>query len=279
MQIDAHQHFWQIARGDYGWLTPALGSIHRDFGPADLAPLLERHGIAATILVQAAPTSAETRFMLDLAAGAPQVAGVVGWTDFEASDAEAAIGRLAEEPLLVGLRPMVQDIADADWLLRPVLAASFDAMVRHGLVFDALVLPRHLPRLLVLADRYPSLSIVVDHGAKPFIRDGVLDPWRADMAALAARPNVTCKLSGLVTEAGADWTAGRLAPYVDHLLAAFGPDRLMWGSDWPVLDLAGGYDRWRAAALELLAELSDENKAAILGGTAERIYLSVRGRK
>jgi predicted TIM-barrel fold metal-dependent hydrolase len=145
--IDAHQHFWRVARGDYGWLTPALGPIYRDFMPDNLAPMLARHGITGTILVQAAPTVAETRFMLDIARTTPFVKGVVGWTEFEAAYAPAAIAELATDPLLVGLRPMVQDIADDDWLLRPVLQPALDTMVAHGLVFDALVLPRHLPPL------------------------------------------------------------------------------------------------------------------------------------
>ncbi len=174
--IDAHQHFWRIARGDYGWLTPALAAIYRDFGPADLAPILARHGIDATILVQAAPTVAETRFLLDLAGETPFVAGVVGWAPFAAADAADRIARLAEEPKLVGLRPMVQDEADDDWLIRPALGPAFDAMIAHGLVFDALVLPRHLPRLLRVLERHPDLVVVVDHGAKPRIRDGALAP-------------------------------------------------------------------------------------------------------
>lgn len=279
MRIDAHQHVWRLARGDYGWLTPALAPLYRDFAPADLAPLLARHRIARTVLVQAAPTVAETRFLLEVAAATPFVAGVVGWADFAAADAPDVITALAADPLLVGLRPMVQDIADDDWLLRADLAPAFAALGAHGLVFDALVLPRHLSRLLVLLDRHPALPVVVDHGAKPFIRDGRLDPWRADMAAVAARPNTVCKLSGLVTEAGAGWTAETLRPYVDHLLSAFGPQRLLWGSDWPVVNLAGGYDRWSAATEALLAGLGETDRAAIRGGNAARIYLATRGRR
>jgi L-fuconolactonase len=274
LQIDSHQHFWRVARNDYGWLTPSVGAIYRDYGPDDLAPILRRYGIDKTILVQAAPTVAETEFMLDLAAGAPFVAGVVGWVDFTAADAAATVARLARDRKLVGLRPMVQDIADDDWLVRPDLAAAFHALKRHRLVFDALVLPRHLSRLLVVLDRHPDLPVVVDHGAKPFIRDGRLDPWRADMAAVAARPNTVCKLSGLVTEARPDWTADQLRTYVEHLLGVFGPQRLMWGSDWPVVELARGYDAWRKTAEQLLAGLAAPDRAAIFGGNAARVYLS-----
>jgi len=277
VQIDAHQHFWRIDRGDYGWLTPEAGPIFRDFLPADLEPILARHGIGATILVQAAPTVAETEFLLSLAAATPFVAGVVGWVDLAADGAPDEIARLAANPLLVGLRPMVQDIEDDEWLLSPRLTPAIEAMVRQGLVFDALVLPRHLPRLLVFLERYPRLSVVLDHGAKPFLRERRLDPWRADVAAIAARPGTSCKLSGLVTEAARDWTIDDLRPAFAHLLAVFGPARLLWGSDWPVVERAGGYDAWHAATQELLAPLTEPERLAVLGGNAARAYLGRRG--
>lgn len=277
MRIDAHHHVWRLARGDYGWLTPALGPIHRDFAPSDLAPLLAARGIGATILVQAAATEAETCFLLDVAAVTPFVAGVVGWTGLTAPDAPARVAAMAENPLLVGLRPMVQDIPDDDWLLRPDLAPGLEAMARHGLVLDALVLPRHLPRLSVVAGRHPDLAIVVDHLAKPPVREGRLDPWRTDLAALAALPNLWCKLSGLATEAAPDWQVTDLAPYAAAALALFGPRRVLWGSDWPVVNLAGGYGRWWAATEALLAGLPETERAAVLGGNAAALYLS-RGR-
>ncbi len=278
MLIDSHQHFWSVSRGDYFWMSPDVGALYRDYGPDDLKPLLARHGIERTILVQAAQTAAETEFMLGVAEAAPFVAGVVGWAELTDPDAPQIITRLAANPLIVGIRPMVQDIADDDWLVRQDLTPAFRTLVEQRLVFDALVFPRHLSRLLVVADRHPDLTIVVDHGAKPSIREGILDPWRADMAAVAARPNTMCKLSGLITEAGPDWTVESLGPYVDHLLEVFGPGRLLWGSDWPVVNLAGGYDRWREATSDLLACLSETEKAAVLGGNAARIYLAARGR-
>ncbi len=276
--IDAHQHFWRLDRRDYGWLTPAKGSIYRDFSPADLAPTLLRHGIGRTIVVQAAPTVAETRFLLDLARGTETIAGVVGWVDFAAPDGPETITRLARDSALVGLRPMVQDLADDDWLLRPDLRPSFDALIAHGLVFDALVHPRHLPRLARLVERYPQMTVVVDHGAKPPIREGdaALDPWRADIAALAASPRVHCKLSGLVTEAAPGWRTEDLRPYTDHLLSEFGSERLLWGSDWPVVELAGGYDRWRATSLALLDSIDASSRQAVLGRNAARVYLERR---
>ncbi len=276
LRVDAHHHVWQLARGDYGWLTPKLAPIYRDFTLDDLSPFLARHGIGRTILVQAAPTEAETAFLLGVAASSACVAGVVGWTEFASPDSAARIATLAADPLLVGLRPMVQDIAD-DWLLRPDLAPAFGAMARHGLVLDALALPRHLTRVRRLGELHPDLVIVLDHLGKPRVALGELDPWRADLASLAARPNTYCKLSGLVTEARPDWRPEHLSPYVDHMLACFGPERVMWGSDWPVVDLAGGYDRWRETAESLLLDAPPEARQAVFGGTAERVYLS-RGR-
>jgi L-fuconolactonase len=276
--IDAHQHFWSVQRGDYGWLTPSTGVLYRDFGPADLAPLLTRHGIGATILVQAAPTVAETEYLLAIARETHFVAGVVGWVDFTAPDAASVIKTLASEPLLLGLRPMVQDLEDDDWLLRCDLAPAIAAMIETDLVFDALVYPRHLPRLAAFLDRYPELPVVLDHGGKPMIRDGALDPWRADIAAVAARPRTLCKVSGLATEASDGWNALALKPYVDHLRASFGSERLMWGSDWPVLTRAGTYAAWRNAAEELFADLAPAEKANLFGGNAARFYLGSRGR-
>jgi L-fuconolactonase len=277
MRIDAHQHFWSLARGDYGWLTPALGPIHRDFGPADLSSLLAQHGIDRTILVQAAPTQAETAFLLDIAAKTPFVAGVVGWTDFDAPDIAERIAALAGDPLLVGLRPMVQDIADDAWLARSALASAFEAMAAHHLVFDALLKPRHIAPMLTVLECYPDLACVIDHGAKPDLVAGDLAAWRSGITALAAHPRLTCKLSGLVTEAASDWTPETLRPVVDHLLATFGPDRLIFGSDWPVVTLRASYAQWLEAAEILLAGLTEAQRAAVFGGNAAKLYLSQRG--
>jgi L-fuconolactonase len=277
--IDAHTHFWRLDRGDYSWLTKDLAPIHRDFGPDELRPFLARHGIASTILVQAAATMAETRYLLELARQTPYVAGVVGWADFEAPEAVDTIAALAADPLLVGMRPMVQDIADDDWLLSSALAPAFRALVAHDLALDALTLPRHLPRLVRLLDRHPDLRVLVDHGSKPAIRERRLDPWRAHMAALASHAGVHCKISGLATEAAPDWSLDDLRPYVEHLVDTFSAGRLVWGSDWPVINLAGGYDRWRAATQALLAPLQEAEQGAVLGGNAARFYLARRGRR
>ena len=278
MRIDAHHHLWALARGDYGWLTSALAPIYRDFRLPDLAPHLSAADIEGTILVQAAPTEAETMFLLDIAENAKPVRGVVGWTDFDAADGVARIDALAALKLLVGLRPMVQDIDDDDWLLGPGLPPMLAAMARYGLVFDALVLPRHLPRLLQVIGRHPDLQFVLDHCGKPPLASGEMAIWQRDIARLAQHPNITCKLSGLVTEAAPDWQIADLRHAVDHVVACFTPHRLLWGSDWPVVNLAGGYAKWFAAAQTLLADLSADENAAIFGGNAARIYLSGRGR-
>ncbi|MYI69823.1 MAG: amidohydrolase family protein [Boseongicola sp. SB0673_bin_14] len=271
-RIDAHQHFWSLERGDYGWLTPDMKPIYRDFLPGDLKPLLSAAGIEGTILVQAAPTVAETEFMLGLAHDEPFIRGVVGWVDFEDPRGPDEIARLAGHSALVGLRPMIQDIADDNWMLGEGLVTTFCALIDAELTFDALTLPRHLPALRELLARYPNMRTVIDHGSKPLIRDGIMDGWDQDMAALASETSAFCKLSGLVTEANADWTDDDLRPYVDHLLDTFGPDRLVWGSDWPVCTLASSYRRWVDVTGELLSGLAEDEKRAILGGNAARAY-------
>ncbi len=273
MRIDAHQHFWAPARGDYGWLTPqAHPAICRDFGPDDLSPILAAAAIERTILVQAAPTEAETRYLLEIAERCDFVAGVVGWADLASPDAPQIVAALGAEPKLVGLRPMLQDLADEAWIGRAEVAAGLAAMESAGFVFDALVTPRHLPHLQTALERRPGLTAVIDHGAKPAIAAGALQPWADDMRRIARTTNAWCKLSGLASEAAAGWSAASLRPYVAVLLEAFGPGRLLWGSDWPVVEAAGGYAAWLEAAEELTAGLARGEREAIFGGGAARLY-------
>lgn len=270
MIIDAHQHFWQLSRGDYTWLTSDLTPLYRDFMPDDLSLLLRAHGIDGSILVQAAPTMDETDFLLGLAETTPFVLGVVGWVDFAAPSAADDIARLARHPKLVGLRPMIQDIADDDWMLRPDLAPAFDAMVDADLSFDALVLPRHLPRLRTLLSRHPGLRTVIDHAAKPRISEGLFEDWASDMAAIAEETEAYCKLSGLLTEAGESCAPGDLAPYVEHVFEHFGSKRVVWGSDWPVLTMAADYAAWLRMAQAFVPKARDQ--AAIFGSNAVELY-------
>jgi L-fuconolactonase len=266
--IDAHQHFWALSTPGHEWPTPAESLIHRDFGPADLAAT--GVPLAATVLVQSQPTDADTDWMLALAARTPDVAAVVGWADLAAADAPARIARLAAHPKLRGLRPMLQAIPETEWLLDPALEPAVEAMVEHGLRLDALVQPRHLPMLARFAERWPDLPIVIDHAAKPDAARGILDPWRDEIARLARR-GLWCKLSGLRTEQAPGQPADALRPYVEHLVDCFG-DRLMWGSDWPVLLLSGdNYSDWLDTALRL-SGLSGARKERLLAGAAEQFY-------
>lgn len=276
-RVDAHQHFWRLARGDYGWLTADLASIYRDFEPADLGPLLRTAGVDLTVLVQAAPSVPETEFLLDIAARTDFVAGVVGWVDMESADAAETTARLAGNRWLKGLRPMMQDIADDRWMLKAELDPALAALTAHGLVFDALVKPGQLVHLPKFVARHPDMTVVIDHGAKPDIAtwrigDKSFSRWAAVMTTLAQSPRTWCKLSGLVTEAGTNWQADDLRPYVETILAAFGPKRVIWGSDWPVVTLVCGYDRWRSCALALLADVDEAGCQAIFGGNAMRCY-------
>lgn len=272
MRIDAHFHSWQLARGDYGWLTPALSPIYRDVNVPDWQAQAQAAGVTGGILVQAAPTEAETAHLLALAERHPSVLGVVGWVDWLAPDALQRIDNLARQPKLKGLRPMLQDIPDPDLILQLALQPLLALMAELGLVFDALVKPVHLPRLLTLAQRHPSLRIVIDHAAKPDIAAGTWQPWANELQRLAERTNAVCKLSGLLTEAGADPAPQVCRPWVDHVLACFGPDRVLWGSDWPVLELAGSYAGWWQACQQFTERFTEVQRAAVFGGNAQRVY-------
>lgn len=269
--LDAHVHCWQLGRHACTWPPPELVPIHRDFLPDAWQAEAARCGMARAILVQSQASTLDTDWLLALARDDARIAGVVGWTDLAARDAPLCIARLAAAPKLRGVRPMLQDQPDIGWILLPSVQPALAALVAHGLCFDALVRPHQLPTLLRLAERHPDLAIVIDHAAKPDLAAGRLDPWRSRMADLAALPNVHCKLSGLVTEAAPGWRVADLAPCVEHLVAAFGATRLLWGSDWPVVNLAGGYARWFAASGELL-HLDAAQRAAVLGGNAARVY-------
>ena len=274
MRIDSHQHFWQIAAGHCTWLAADMAPIYRDFGPDDLAPLLRRGDISATVLVQAAERDAETEWLLKISEQTDFVAGVVGWVDMTAADAPDRLQRLAEHPRLVGIRPMIQDIADPDWMLRPDLRAACHAITEHGLVFDALVLPKHLPNLGVFLARYPDMKVVIDHAAKPALRQGAegIRQWQPLIRRVAEHPQCVCKLSGLLTEAAPNATAADLRPCADILLDAFGPERLLWGSDWPVLNLAADYERWLAITAELFTPLPPAARRKIMGENAAAFY-------
>jgi L-fuconolactonase len=277
-RVDAHHHLWDPGRRAYPWMDESVAAIRRPFGVADLDAAAGPEGFEATIAVQAVSSVEETEELLDAAAVPGRVAGVVGWVDLADPEVAATLAALRARPggrSLVGVRHQVHDEPDPDWLLRDQVLEGLAAVADAGLVYDLLVRERELPAARVVAERLPELTLVVDHLAKPRIREGAMEPWAGDLAALARHPNVACKVSGLVTEA--DWTAwtpAQLVPYVAHAAEVFGPERLLFGSDWPVCLLAAGYAEVVAAATEALdrAGLGPAEREAVLGANARRLY-------
>jgi L-fuconolactonase len=273
MRFDAHQHFWRYTPEEYAWITEPLGALRRDFLPGDLRPLLDRHGLDGCVAVQARQTLEETRWLLELAREHPWIVGVVGWIDLCADDAGVQLERLAEDPRLVGLRHIAQDEPDDEFLLRPDFVRGVSLLEPRGLVYDLLVYPRQLPAAIGLARRLPEQAFVLDHLAKPPARERRTQPWAQQLAELARLPNVYCKLSGLVTEADWErWSPRDVTPYLDLALDAFGVERTMFGSDWPVCTLASSYERWYEVFDGWAWMLSPTERAALLGGTAARVY-------
>ena len=278
MRIDAHQHYWDPARGDYFWMPKDHPILSCAYGPSDLAPEIAAAGISKTVLVQAAATVAETDYMLSLAEHDDSVAAVVGWIDFENRDDLKQLERLKRHPKFVGVRPMIQDIADVDWMLRADVQWAFNALMDLDLTFDALGFSRHLANFHTILMRYPTLRCVIDHCMKPQIRAHGTGKeeyafWSAGMARLAHDTGTYCKLSGVVTEANDGWELVDLKPYIDQVLSVFSPARVMWGSDWPVCLLQVSYERWHDTANRLCAHLSERERAEVFGGTAARFYL------
>ena len=268
--IDAHVHVWQIARGDYDWLAGEDVALRRDFTLEDWATAAAPTPVTAAVLVQATPTAAESTFVRSVAAANPdRVVGVVGWAALEDADAPARVAELAEDPVVVGVRPWLQAIEDPSWILRADVARGLAAVEEAGLVYEALALPVHLSRLVELVERRPGLRVVLDHAAKPDIAHGALDAWAADLGRLAAAGPVVCKLSGLLTEAGSRTSEADLRPYVETVLTAFGPDRVMWGSDWPVVSTVASYADWHTMARALVPAADHD---AVFADTARRAY-------
>ena len=276
MIVDAHHHFWDPAAADYPWLTDELAPIRRAFGPADFAPLLRAEGVDATVLVQTRSSLAETEEFLAIARDSSFVRGVVGWVDLTSASVGETIARLRAGPggeRLVAIRHQVHDEPDSAWLDRPDVRRGIEAVGTAGLVYDLLVRARELPAARRLAMDLPDVRFVVDHLAKPAIRRGPDPAWDVAVGALAGFPNVWWKLSGLVTEA--DWHAWRpadLQPFVDRILSIAGPSRLLFGSDWPVCLLAADYATVLATARTLIESLTENERGAVLGGTAVSLY-------
>ena len=269
MRIDSHQHFWRYSAAEYPWMKPEW-PIRRDFLPPDLAPLLAAAGLDGSIAVQARQSLEENRFLLDLADRHPLVKGVVGWVDLRSPDVADQLRDFAAHPKAVGVRHVVQDEPDDGFMLGADFQRGIAALKQFDLTYDILIYPKQLPAAICLVERFPDQPFVLDHLAKPVIREGLLSPWREQIAELARFPNVCCKVSGMITEANwTGWHADDFRPYLDVVFAAFGPGRLMYGSDWPVALLAGTY----AQAHHLVdAVVARSDKDAVFGSNAARFY-------
>lgn len=273
MRLDSHQHFWSYNADDYGWMTGPLAPLARDYLPADLQCHLNQAGLDGSILVQVRQSLEENRWMLELADQNPSIRGVVGWVDLCAEDVADQIDRFSEHAAFKGVRHIVQDEPDDEYLLRPEFQRGVGILVSKGMRYDILVYPKQLDAAIAFVRAFPEQPFVLDHIAKPLVKEGVLAPWADQIRALAESDNVSCKVSGMITEADwNDWTEADFDPYLDVVLEAFGAERLMYGSDWPVCTLAGSYERVFALAERFAARLSTAERAAFYGGNAARFY-------
>jgi L-fuconolactonase len=274
MTIDAHHHLWKYSAAEYGWITPEMRVIRRDFLPEDLETLMHHFGIEGTVAVQARGTLEETTWLLGLAEKHPLIRGVVGWVPLtDGVGVKRSLERFAGNRRLRGVRHVIQDEPDPRYILRKDFNEGVNALREFGLRYDILIFERHLPAAIEFVDRHPNQTFILDHVAKPRIKDKIMSPWDRNMRELSKRQNVYCKLSGMVTEADPQrWTPEGLQPYIDVVLAAFGPRRLMYGSDWPVMLLAGDYARWYGTVTNAIAKLSKAEQDRIMGGTATEAY-------
>lgn len=270
--IDSHHHLWNPARGDYGWMPKDNKILFRQYDLNDLTNVAEANGISQTVLVQAAPSVHETEYMLGIADSTPLIGGVVGWIDFEDRQDRQHLDRLAQHPKLKSIRPMVQDIEDDNWLHRDDIQWAFSAIMELNLCFDALGFAKHAAPFLEIFQRYPGMKAVINHCFKPQIADAEIDDWAKDIERLASQTGAFIKLSGLVTEAGDRAHAEAMQPYIDHVISNFGPERVMWGSDWPVSRLSMEYGDWLSLAKSMTEGLGAKADAAIYKETARRFY-------
>jgi L-fuconolactonase len=280
--IDAHQHCWDPGKVPYPWLGPQLSPINRPIAFDELIPVLAAHGIDRTVLVQSADNDADTDYMLGVAGEHPEVAAVVAWAPLDRpTELAGRLAWLGDREVVVGIRNLIHDLPDPDWLSRPEVRQGLEMVDHAGMTFDVVsVVPRHLEQVPVLAAQHPELRLVIDHLSKPPIKSDHWEPWKGLIARAARHPNVYAKVSGLYPVSGgrADWTASDLKPFVDYALELFGASRLMYGGDWPISVLYGGYDAVWGELGEIFAELSEAERAAILGGTAAEVYRIPAGR-
>jgi L-fuconolactonase len=270
--LDSHQHFWKYDPAQYGWMKPEW-PIRRDFLPPDLQPLLAGCGLHGSIAVQARQTIEESRWLLELADQHPLVRGVVGWVDLRFDRVEEQLAQFAAHPKFVGVRHVVQDEPDDAFMLRPEFLRGIARLAPFGLRYDILIFPKQLPAAIELAHRFPAQPFVLDHIAKPFIKDGLVSPWREQIRELAKCPNVLCKVSGMVTEAKWNaWQPADFRPYLDVVFECFGPSRLMFGSDWPVALLAANYEQCFRLLDDYIRQCAPADRDAILGANAAKFY-------
>jgi L-fuconolactonase len=273
VHIDSHQHFWRYSPAEYSWIGAGMERIARDCLPVDLAAAARPEGVVGSVAVQARQSLEESRWLLEFAATDPFVRGVVGWVDLRSASVGDDLARLSTQDKFVGVRHVVQDEADPRFLLGPEFVRGLRLLPRFGLTYDLLLYPPQLPAAVELAGLLPEQPFVLDHLAKPRVKAGEITSWQRDIEALARHPNVCCKLSGLVTEAAwRGWQPSDFTPYLDVALAAFGPDRLMFGSDWPVCLVAADYAEVAGIIRDFLGRLSPSEREAIWSGTARRFY-------
>jgi L-fuconolactonase len=273
MRIDSHQHFWRYNPEEYSWIDDSMALLRRDFLPEDLRPEIQRSGIDGVVSVQARQTLEETQWLLHLAAKHPFIGGVVGWVPLTDVKLREILERLSAGGKLKSVRHVLQSEADDQYMLRRDFNRGVALLNEFNLAYDILVFERHLPHVLAFVKQHSQQTFILDHLAKPRIRDGILSPWRENLFELAKFPNVYCKISGMVTEADyTSWKEEDLLPYFDTVLEAFGPQRLMFGSDWPVCLVAASYNRWIEIVRKRIATLTDSEQTAIWGDTAALVY-------
>ena len=273
MKIDAHHHFWNYEPVEYGWIDDSMKAIQRDFMPEELQEEIATAGVDGVVSVQARQSLAETEWLLRLAAKYDFIKGVVGWVELVSPKVGAELERFAANRKLKSVRHVVQAEPDEKFILRGDFNRGIRELKKLSLVYDILIFERQLPQAIQFVDAHPSQVFILDHLAKPRIKDGLFEPWNKNLRELAKRPNIYCKVSGLVTEADyATWTDAQLQPYLNAALEAFGPRRLMFGSDWPVCLVTCGYARWHQLVTSWVAGLSPDERARVLGGTAAEAY-------
>lgn len=270
--LDSHQHFWKYDAAHYPWI-PQGSPLHRDWLPTDLAALQKPLGLDGSIAVQARQTLEESRWLLELADQSPVIKGVVGWVDLRSERVEEQLAQFAPNPKFVGVRHVVQDEPDDNFMLRPEFLRGIGKLKAFDLKYDILIYPKQLPAATALVKQFPEQPFVLDHIAKPHIGNGLISPWREQIRELAQAPNVMCKISGMVTEANwARWKPADFKPYLDVVCEAFGEDRLMFGSDWPVCLLAANYAQVHELARAYVAQYSNAAQDKIMGGNARNFY-------